>query len=184
MNIIETARAGILEQPPQRLQKIMWAIIATIACATGILIWSHISTISSLQQQLKTNNTYRRRAQKLVSRYQRIQKQKQSVDAVLEKDPNFKIKEYMNKLINDLQFDANTVTQIDVGRPRDVQSGYTEVSLDVSFTGINTKQLVTLMHESEKNERVYIKSVTINKQKQAQKIDATLTVATLHKKES
>ena len=183
MSILETARAGILEQPAHRLHKILFSIAGGIIVASGLLVWYHIHTINTLQQRLRTINTQRRQAQNLFTRYQNIQKQKEQVNSVLEQDKDFKIKEYMTDRINELQFPSNTY-KLEVSKPRDIQNGYKEVSLDANFTKVTTKQLVTLMHEAEKNERVYIKSVTISQQKQVQKIDATLTVATLHIKES
>jgi len=182
MRIIEAARKGMLHQPTYKLERIMWGILGTVALLTALLLWSHVSSMNELQRQLHDTNEYRERAQKLLKRHQRIQEQQKQVNSVLEQDAEFKIKEYMNKLIGQQQLDK----QAELGKPqeRDVQKGYTEAVLDVSVSRMSMKELVMLMQKTEQNERVYLKSLTINQRKQEQKIDATLTVATLHMKES
>ncbi len=181
MRILNTARAGLFEMPTYILQRILWTILATVLLLSAGLVWWHISTVTHLQSELRTINEQRKQAQGWIKRYQQIQKQQESVNAVLEQDPGFKIKEYMNNLLKEQQLSG---AQLTLGRPRDIQNGYNEISLDVSITGITMQQLANLMYAAEKNQRVYIKSVTIDQQKQAKKIDTTLTVATLHKKEA
>lgn len=182
MEFINQIHDFITQRSQKEIYRLLGIAATIIVLMLAGLTYYHFNRMSRLRKEMDVVNRARKETQKLLSRYTAVQKQRQEINAVLEKDRAFKIKEYFNALISDQNINQQNVKQIDVSQPQDLRNGYFEIRLDAAITNLSMKKLTELLYVLEKNQRIYIKELQITKTQQ-QAIDATVTIATLQPKE-
>lgn len=153
-----------------------------LALLMGFAIYRYMTTISRLKKEVGTINRLRGEDIKdLLTRYELVKQQQAEVESMLAKDPNFKIKEFLDTVMNKVN-----IIQYKAKDPQfsqqDLDNGYTENQLYVSFANITTQHICELLYALEQNERVYIKQVELYKSELSKTINANITVATLQAK--
>lgn len=145
--------------------------------ATGIIVRYYFK-VSSLQKQMKRVNGLREDVKQILERYERVQKQRNEVNALLEKDEDFILEEYIARLAAKQRL--SFVIESRTTAPRD--DVYQEIAINAKFTNMNMRELTELLAEIEKNKRVYTKDLDIVKSKtRPGTLDVGITLATLKK---
>jgi hypothetical protein len=154
-------------------------ILIGMALLMGITVFFQYRTQATLKKQAARLNSYRENAQELLSRYNRVREQEQAVTAVLEQDKNFRIVGYLDATLATLQLTANRTGSAQTSEPLEHPANYNEITVNLTLSDINMRQLAELLREIEKNERIYTKSLEITKSPTKPTIDVALAVATL-----
>jgi predicted PurR-regulated permease PerM len=82
--------------------------IGAVFLLHGIIIFWHYSSIQQLTNQIDEINEQREeRVQDIVTRTNHVRKQREEVDALLAKDPDFKLGGYINDLLAELRLTNN-----------------------------------------------------------------------------
>ena len=109
--------------------------------------------------------------------------EQKQVNAVLAKDPNFKIADYFDKLLGTLGLSQKSVTA--KPSPGLEREEYREKILNTTFEQMNMQELCELLKALEESQRIFIKELTITRSKKvSDTIDVTLIIATLQPKAS
>ncbi len=145
--------------------------------ATAIITRYYFKSYS-LYKTMKKVNGLREEVKTILERYERVKKQREDVDALLEKNEDFILPEYLERLRSEmhLSYTAESTTT----SPRDEM--YQETSINAKFTNMNMRELTELLQELEKNRLVYTKELDIIKSKtRPGTLDVSITIATLKK---
>lgn len=155
---------------------------ALFALHAMIIFW-HYSTIQHLKNQIDEINEQREeRVQDIVTRTNHVRKQREEVDALLAKDPDFKLGGYINDLLAELRLTNNKESETTSQTEREEK--YLETILTMKLVDLNTQQLTELLEKMENNPRITINSLEIAKsKKKPDTIEALFTLATLQPKE-
>lgn len=162
---------------PQEVYKYTALILAIILLISGLILWRYYAGVQSLQRKLGLLNKQRLETRSLLEKNDYVLQQQIRVDEILERDKNFKIKEYFISVVQKLGL-ANLISKDPEITSNELVNGYTEIKLDVSLSSMNMKQLVDLLYNIEQNERVYTKDLKITKSLRTQTIDVSLVIAT------
>lgn len=159
--------------------KYIGGIILAIVLVFCLLVYRFYSNVSYYKGQLKTINNQREEIRELLDIAALTKEQKQTINAMLEANPDFKIAGYFKKVLDQLGLTqketSNTVTSQERG-----EQNYNEIVLSAKFTDMTMKDLTELLNVLEKNKRIYTKDLEIQRPKKAQRtIDVQLTIATL-----
>ena len=167
----------------KRFYQYCFAFLSVIIITCGLIIFKYYRSISYLKNQIESINEERENIQSLLSRAQIVKKEQKEIDAIITKDPNFKIAGYFDNLLGRLGLmDKKSSIDIEISTPTE-ESKYQESILQAKFTSMTMKDLTILLEEIESNRRVFIKELDIfRSQKNANTIDVTLTIATLEPK--
>jgi hypothetical protein len=178
--MLERLRSFIGELEERDFYKYSAIALALIVLSmAGILYIGH-QRIVLLKKRAKRIDVQRQELQEILTNVERVKQQKADVAAILDQDKTFKIIGYLDSLIASLNLAQNKAGGIQQSEePLEHLSEYNEIKVVVSFTDLNMKQLAELLHELEKNERIYTKELEIVKSPAKPAIDATLTIATL-----
>lgn len=150
--------------------------ILGVICAG--LLYRHYSAISSIKKDINVINSRRsNEIQALLTRYELVKKQKAEVEAVLAKDPSFKIIEFVDSIMNKLQM-TRYKTKAELSQ-QELENGYTENQLYISLANVNIQQVAQFLYALEENERVYTKDVELYKSEAGGTINANISIGTL-----
>lgn len=184
MNFIDKSKNFILSLDEKSFKRYIYVLISIVLVLVGLIFYRHYSKIGRLRKELQTINRSREEAQVILTKDVQVKKQKKIVDEILEKGKNFKILQYFDSITDLLRLSNNvkdkkvSVNELENLRTKE----YSEVKLDASLTGIDMKQLVELLNEFEKNERIYTKNLEIIKSSRVPALDVNITIATLQPK--
>jgi hypothetical protein len=151
--------------------------LGVVILIVTIMLYTYSRGVKRLQETLVKVNKQREEVRKILEKNARVQKQQFKVDDILAQNKNFKIKEYFNSVIQSLNL-SNLVSKEPEISSEDLVTGYNAIKLDVSLSGLNMKQLTDLLYKIEQNERVYTKDLKITKNLRAPTIDVSLVIAT------
>lgn len=176
----------LLDRIRERLEKLdekeffkYGAIFIGIICAlAGAIIVRYYFKTSSLNKQMKRVNGLREDVKQILDRYERVKKQREEVDALLDKDEDFILEEYIERLRAKLHLTYTIESRTTA--PRD--EIYQEIAINAKFTNMNMRELTELLQEIEKTKLVYTKDLDILKSKSRPgTLDVSITIATLKK---
>ena len=135
-------------------------------------------SIRNLARQLDEVNEQRSRVQELLERAEQVKHQRKRVDKMLSESEGFKIGGYFKEIVQKLRLSNKKTTEAIT--PRDREDNYREVNLNATFTGMSMQELVELLHEIGKTERIYTTELSITRGKRdMDTIDVALTIGTL-----
>lgn len=181
MEILDKIKDFIENLELKDFYKYLAATLGVILFIVVFLIFNFYRKIHSLNDQISLINEQRERAQRILTQAERVKRQRITVDAILSKEPDFKIGNYFDKVVTKLQLNEKK-TSIDYSHVENVED-YKENILKAKLTDINMKQLCDLLNEIEANERIYTKELEIITGKNSKTIDVNLAIATLEPKE-
>lgn len=141
-------------------------------------IFWHNRSINKAKLNYKNINKERKKTQNLLNERKILELQEQELNEILSQDKNFRIIEAYNNIINNLDLEKYVT---EAPTPIEDQSGkHIERKIPINLNNITTKQLVELLSEIQKDNRLFTKELTITKPaKSKNKIDIILVVATL-----
>lgn len=181
MELFDKIQAYLNSLEQKRFYQYVGGALGIIALIMFLLMFQYYRKVRSLKQMVVSTNELREEAQKILDKGQQIKKDQKEINAILAQDPNFKIAGYFADLTSKMGLAQNLLppsisTALQEGQ-------YQETILQAKFNNITMKQLTELLQEVELNKRVFIKELDITRaKKQANSIDATLTIATLEPK--
>jgi type II secretory pathway component PulM len=153
---------------------------AIFLAAVGVILYFYYSGISQEQERIATINESRQEVKTILTKAIRVQKQRAEVNALLEEDPNFKIKQVLQEIMNNIGIVADFVGDTKI----DHENNYQEEIVTYQLNGITMKQLAEFLNEIDENKRVFTKELDITKSKRVpHTIDVNITMATMMPKE-
>ncbi len=153
------------------------------ACFSGLtvgIIYYYYSSINELQKNIKNNNLKREDVQKVLKRLQVVRSQKEEVNALLSEEKGFLITRFFSDCLDSLHLkEALKGNKDPEFSEEDVYNKkYKESRVVAQLAGITIEPLCKLLSLIEEKKRVYVKDLTIKRNKNAT-MDVTLTIATL-----
>ncbi len=155
--------------------------LAIVLLLAGLLMVQYYRSVWALQSRIAVINKRRRDVQNMLERFERVKKQQIEVNTSLAKEKDFKISQFFENLLQKLGIDKNKTQQPET-LPKDVLDGYTEWTLYVNLSNLNTKKLSELLYAIEQEERIYTKELEIEKSTKSNAINVKITIATLEPK--
>ncbi len=179
MNMIVRIQKFIEELDNRTLYQYLAGMAGLVLLILMLLFYMGHRRIVALQGDIASMNRFRTDARNLLGKNAIVNERKKQVDEILTQDQTFYIKEYFLQVVSELNLTGNSSKDAEISSPQDLKNGYSEIRLDASFTGITMQQLCDLMFRLEKNQRVFIKEVSITKTFSQPTIGVTLIIATL-----
>lgn len=179
MTMIIRIKRFIEELDDKTLYQYFAVVVGLVFLFLMLLFYVGHRRVAGLQNEIKSMNRYRNEARILLGKSAVVNERKKKVDEILAQDPTFLIKETFLREIESLNLTGNSSKEIEISSPQDLKNGYSEIRLDASFTGITMQQLCDLIFRLEKNQRVFIKEVSITKNFSRPTVEVTLIIATL-----
>lgn len=176
MTIIDTINQWLDSLDTKVFYRYVAAIIGCIIFLILCIVYYYYSSSGYYKRQIKLINRQRQEVQSLLEKAALIDQQKQEVLSIIEQDPDFKIKQYFEQVLTQLNLtnksDLTNITE----RPNEP---YTEKILAARFTEVTMKEVVELLDTLDKNKRIYIKDLEIERSKKNnRRIDARISIAT------
>lgn len=162
--------------------KYMIVVVVLFLIIIGAILYFQHSAIDSYETRLKNINKQRVELRSLLQEHVLVNKQRETVDAILSKDKAFRISNFFDLITKELGLSSN-VTK-DTVIENDLGNGYVETQLDASFKDMDMKQVTDLLYKIEQSLRMYTKNLVLLKTPKSSKLDVTLVVATLQPKTS
>lgn len=178
MNFLVRAKRFFDELDERQLSYYFLGGIVLFVLVVFGLFYIHRGRVVKLQREFAIISNYRRRARPLLERYAVVEQRKRQVDEVLERDKDFRIKQYFSQVVAELNL-TPYIQREEVLPAYDLRNGYSEIKLVATISGINMQQLVSLVYSIEKNNRLYTKELSMTKSTQTSALDVTLVIATL-----
>lgn len=184
MKFFDTLQAHITALDEKSWYKYLAIVGALFIILLATILFFYYRSVSHWEQKIATVNEERIEAKRLLDKAQRVRKERSEVAALLEEEPNFKIKQYMQDVFDKLGIRANvSVERGAVVTSRD--DNYSETEVPYTISGITMKHLTELLKELDENKRIFIKDLDISKSKKVPRtIDVDIKVATLTPKEA
>ena len=184
MNFLVRLKNFIDERDQKSYYRMIGIFFSIIIIVLAVLLYWHSHKIAALQKELKNLHTKRTTLRTLLGEYEHVALQKNNIKKILDEESSFRIKQYFDQAVAEVNL-AQKVSKEEIIDPQDLQNGYNEIKLDVSFSGITMQDLVTLLDgKIEKSKRIYTKELVIIKNPAAKTFDVTLVLATLQPKPS
>jgi hypothetical protein len=154
------------------------ALLGAILLVLGLFFYRYYHAIHVQQRLVVRVQQQRIESEHILARYDIVLQQQQKVDALLQADPNFKIKQMFISTLQSLALLPKLSKDPEVHSGYLVE-GYNEMKIEAVLHGLTMQELVTLLHTIEQNERVYIKEVKVQTSDGARDtLDSTVVIAT------
>ncbi|HVW99634.1 MAG TPA: hypothetical protein VHA52_04210 [Candidatus Babeliaceae bacterium] len=181
MAVLKRVRDFIVVLDRRQFYRYLAIAIGIFLILLGIVGYIHYRKIGTLERKLRRINQQRDEARTILQEHAMVKQQQADVDSILEKDRDFRLVKYFLSLVDQLSLRQN-LTQDPIPMSEDLNNGYTEVRIPATFTNLNMKQVVELLQEIDKNDRVYTKELSLIKSSKSPTLDVTLIIATLQPK--
>lgn len=184
MKFIDTLQSHIAALDEKNWYKYLAIVGGIFILILAGILFFYYRSIAQWDERITTINEDRTEAKRLLDKAERIRKERTEVMALLEEDPNFKIKQYMQDIFDKLGIRANvSVERGAVVTSRD--DNYSETEVPYQISGITMKNVTELLKELDENKRIFTKELDISKSKKIpHTIDVDIRVATLMPKEA
>jgi len=155
---------------------VLGSLVLLIAFMMTYFFWARANRRNELEEINIERST---QVKRILLKAQQLQKQRQEVDAMLQKDPDFKIGGYVDNVLNNLGL-SNKKTMESAPTTTELSTKYAESAIEITLNDINMSQLINLIVEIESEKRVYIKKLEIGCSKMsARALEVNITIATL-----
>lgn len=177
MMLLSKIKNYFLGLQKQEFYTVLKSFFLTFFCIIFGILYYQYSATQDLLSKINSINKTRKEAQLVLGKLKKVNQQSQEVNELLNKEPNFKIKNYFETIL------AQHKLKLKLKKPVDVASEvlykkYTERQLTAHFAQISTQQLCEFLKTIEEKTRIYTKDLIITKTKGAA-LDVMLTIATL-----
>lgn len=182
MNVVTRIQSFFDQLNERDFKRYLAAFIVILLIINAVIVYRYISKTRALKNRVTFINRKRREVKETLERYEMVKKQQAEVDALLEKDRDFKIAGYFNDVLTKLNLARFKTREPETSRET-LDNGYTEVKLYASFSNITTQNVVELLDALEQNERIYTKELEMYKPNDTGKtINVNILLATLEPK--
>ncbi|HJZ24039.1 MAG TPA: hypothetical protein VJ201_06285 [Candidatus Babeliales bacterium] len=143
------------------------------------LIFFTRSSMYSWQARIDEINQKRTTIAAALTRFSRVRKERERVNAKLNKEKTFKIAGYFQEVTESLNISRNLAEEPRTTTAR-LDKDYTEIILTARLNDLSMQRLVDLLSKISAQELVYTKKLDITKHKGSPPaIDVSITIATL-----
>ena len=180
MIFLQRLKTFIQELDARTFYTYLLAFIGTVVLLMSGVLYFQYRSIKNLKKRMARVNNSRQTVQEILTNFEKVKQQKMDVDELLDKEKNFKIIGYIDQVITKLELTENKAGNIQQSEDFLVHlPKYSEIKIVVPFINLDMRQLAELLHEIEKNERIYTKELEITQSPTKPVIDVILTIATL-----
>lgn len=172
---LSKVRSFLSEMNSIEFRKFILIYMGAFTSVVGFLIFFYISQELTIKDQAKALNKYRTQVQQILTDYQKVAQQKESVSELLASTDTFYLQQFVQSSLETIGITTSSIGKVS----SQTVNGYTEESVSVQLTDINTKELCELLQTIEETSRVYVKNVTITRIEGASSISASMFIATL-----
>lgn len=149
---------------------------ALVAIIVGMLIY-YYTTIYGLKSQLTKTKRQQEEIRLLLGQFTQLQEESKNVNAVLEEEKNFKIKNFYDSLLQQQNLQGSQLKEAEI-QEENLRNRYTEMKLISQLHQLSTEQLCNLLDALEKKARIYVKDLSITKTRN-NNLDVVLVIGTL-----
>lgn len=177
MNILDKISLFLISQDQDDFYKYVGGYFLGVFVLCVAILGYYYKATSNLTSSLTSLYKTQQESKKLLEKVKTIEKQKDAVDKLLDAEKSFKVKNYFDELLRNLNLTPNQ-KKTEVTEEEIIKNQYSEIKLTSLLQGISMKQLCQLLELLEKKERIYTKDLTITKGR-GPTIDVNLTIGTL-----
>ncbi len=186
MTFLDTVQAHISNLDKPTFYKYLAGAAGIFITLIGGILFFYYSSTGTGEQHLDELNEQRVEAKRLLDKAERVQKERAEVTKMLEDEPIFYIKEYIESVLEkvgiNLLDNVNARGEVTVATTQD---GYKENIATYQLSGISMRQLTEFLNELDQNKRVFTKEIDISKSKKIPRtIDVDIKIATMMPKET
>jgi hypothetical protein len=180
MDFLDTLKAKISELDEKQFYTYVISFFVVLVLIILLLMFYYFRSSKSLNKQIRDLNMIRAtQIKEILTKADRLKLQKEKLDALLIQDPDFKLTEYLERVIAQVGL-SERKDVVQVPQTTDVNEHYIESSIEFTLNDINMKQLVDFLVAVENNRRVFIKKLEITKSKTtANSLEVHILIATL-----
>jgi transposase len=178
MKALEPLEQRIAQLDATTFRNYLIAFFGALALILGLIMWRYYASVSSIHKNIRRINDEREQVKDITIRSERVKEQQRLVEALIKKDPSFKILGYFDRVLNEHRLMGNLVRRPET-RSTELDTGHTEVTLIANLTGLTMKTIAELLDTLERNERINTKDIEITKPLSGRTVNLSLTIATL-----
>lgn len=179
MKILEPLEQSIIQLDAKTFRNYLIAFFVLLTLILGIILYRYYSSVSYIRKNIRRINEERERVKDIALSYELVKEQQRLVEALVKKNPNFKILGYFDTILTQHKLVNNLVRKPETRPPTQLDTGHTEVTLIANLTGLNMKTIAELLDTLERNERINIKEIEITKPTNGRTVNLNLTIATI-----
>lgn len=183
MEYFDKLKAKLDTIDEKQLYSYILGLLGILVLLTLLVMFYYFRSARSIKRQLKELNGIRStQVKQILTKAERIQKQKEKLDSMLAEDSDFKLTYYLETVLSKLNLsERKDISQAPLNI--DLDDKYAENILEFTLNDINMKQLVEFLAGVEENRRVYTKKLEITKSKTTpNSLEVHITIATLFPK--
>src|SRR5580692_153393 len=102
MKIVDQLRDFIISLDEQTFYKYSGIALGALVLITSLILFSYQRSVTSFVDSITTLNEERERTRAILTRAERVKRQRSEVDAMIKEDENFKIGGFFNEVISNL----------------------------------------------------------------------------------
>jgi hypothetical protein len=178
MEFLDSLRDYIKNVEDRDLYKYVAIFFGALFLLFGLLAYFHYNRLNKYANEIKKVDSARNQTKKLLKDYKVVQAQKQRTEEILAQNPNFRIGEAYQSIIQKSGLAGKLQDQ---SAPTTGESFADKIEMQVNsqFTGLSMKQVTDLLAEIAATPQLYTKELTIKKVPNMSAVDVNITVATL-----
>lgn len=178
MKLFDSIEQHIAQLDAKTFRNYLIAFFTILGLTLGIILWRYYSSTQSIHKNIRRINQEREQVQDIALRNALVKEQQRVVEALIKRNPNFKILGYFDTVLSQHNLTRNLSSRPET-RPTDLDTGHTEMTLTANLTGLNMKSIVELLDTLERNDRINTKEIEITKPGFGRTVNLNLTIATL-----
>lgn len=181
MTFFDNLQARIWALDKQSWYKYLAITGTIIFLIMGLILFFYFKSVSNWTERIDQINEDRAKAKQVLDKAKRVQKERAEVTALLAENPNFKIKEDIQRILQTIGINFTSQSEVTTTRT----DNYQEVASTYQFSGITMKQLTEFLNAIDENKRLFTKELEISKSKRIPRtIDVDIKIAAMMPKES
>lgn len=184
MELIEKLKATINGIHEKEFYAYAAGIIGAILLLMILFMFYFYRSSSAWKKKIETLNTTRATTvRQLITRAQKLKKQKERINSLIEREPDFRFAAILEAALAQLKLTEKSDSM--APKTVDIDDKYSESIIELNLNDINMRQLVEFLTLLDTNRRIYTKRLEISKSKTTtttNKLEAALTIATLTSK--
>lgn len=183
MEYFDKLKAKLETIDEKQLYTYILGVLGSLLLLIFLVMFYYFRSARSINRQLRDLNIIRAsQVRQILTKAERIKKQKEKLDVLLAEEPDFKLTGYLESVLSKLDL-SERKDIIQAPRTLELDDKYVENVVEFTLNDINMKQLVEFLVTVEENRRVYTKQLEITKSKTTpNSLEAHLTIATLFPK--
>lgn len=179
MKLIKQIQEFIDNLEAKEFYTYMGSLFGLILLLFFLAIYRLYSSIDYYKTQIRKTNVQREEIRELLEMASSTKTQKQTINAMLEADPDFKIANYFKKIVAQIGL-THKQTLITFPTEERGEKDYNESILSAKFIDMNMKDVTELLEILEQNKRIYTKSLELQRSRKSPRtLEVQLTIATL-----